>query len=145
MTRHEHWDTRHLHPFLIEAEKRPFQWGVSDCCLIAADAIEAMTGVDIAEDFRGKYTTELGAFKLIREITGGTTVADAAAYCAQTHDLVEWPSPLYARRGDLVVIEDDGNLIAGFVHLNGRHAISIGQDGLKRLPLSAVKRAWHVG
>jgi hypothetical protein len=54
------------------------------------------------------------------------------------------PAPLFARRGDLVVIEDVGRTIAGVVHLNGRDVVSVGAAGLKRLPLNTVKRAWRV-
>jgi hypothetical protein len=111
---------------------------------MAANAILAFTGTDIADDFRGKYSTELGAFRLIKTVTGGTSVEDAAAYCASKHGLTEWSSPKLAQRGDLVVIQDGDQLIAGIVHLNGRHVISIGAEGLKRLPQSAVKRAWKV-
>jgi hypothetical protein len=144
LTRTQDWDTRELDAFLREQEKAPFQWGVNDCCLMAANAIQAFTGTDIADDFRGKYTTELEAFRLIKTVTGGTSVEDAAAYCAQKHALTEWHSPKLAQRGDLVVIQDGEQVIAGIVHLSGRHVISIGVNGLKRLPLNAVKRAWKV-
>jgi hypothetical protein len=128
----------------------PFEWGKNDCATFAADAILANTGIDIADDFRGKYTTQLGALKTIREVTGGTSVADAAAYCAAKHGLVEHTYPLMAKRGDLVVIENDGTLIAAVVHLNGFHAISVSETGLVRLPIADqngkpnVVRAWSV-
>jgi hypothetical protein len=144
LTRTPHWATRELDQFLINNAKTPFQWGVLDCCLFAASAIQAFTGTDIADDFRGKYSTQTSAFALIKTVTGGTTVEDAAVYCATKHGLTEWSTPLLAQRGDLVVIQDGDQLIAGIVHLNGRHVISIGESGLKRLPLKAAKRAWHV-
>jgi hypothetical protein len=144
LTRTHTWDTRELTQFLRERDRVPFSWGTIDCCLTPADAILAMTGTDIADDFRGKYSTEVEAFRLIREVTGGSTVADAAAHCAAKHGLVEWPSPLLAQRGDLVVIQDADRLIAGIVDLNGRHVVSAGAEGLKRLPASAVTRAWKV-
>lgn len=122
----------------------PFAWGTNDCCLVAADAIEAFTGTDIAADFRGKYTDQASAFALIKTVTGGTTVEDAAAYCATKAGLTELTHPLFAQRGDLVVLNDAGNLIAGVMHLNGRNAVSVGEAGLKLLPLSAIKRAWRV-
>lgn len=135
--------------FLLARAAAPFQWGTQDCCLFPADAIEAFTGVDIAADFRGQYGCEESAFALIRCVTGkgedpATAVADAAEYCAAKHGLPEWHAPLFARRGDLVVLRDGGRLIAGIVHLNGRHAITVGEHGLRRLPLSAIARAWQV-
>jgi hypothetical protein len=137
------WQTRELHEFFKSADA-PFEWGANDCCLFPANGILAMTGTDIAADFRGKYHDEASAFALIREIAGGETVADAAAWCAAKFELQEWPRPLFAQRGDLVVLEDAGRLIAGIVALTGRHVRSVGPDGLKWLPLSAVVRAWKV-
>jgi hypothetical protein len=144
-----HWATREFHQFLKSRAQTPFAWGTNDCCLFPADAIHSFTGHDLAEDFRGKYTDEASAFALIKTLTGGTTVEDAAAWCAQKAGLMEWakdgkPLPLFAKRGDLVVLEDSGRMIAGVVHLNGRHVISVGESGLKRLPLNTVKRAWKI-
>lgn len=144
LKRNEHWDTRGLHPFLNARAKDPFVWGKHDCCLFPADAILAFTGVDLASDFRGRYTDQASAFKLIRAITGGTTVGDAAAHCAAKYGLSEWKTPLLAQRGDLVVLQDGAQLIAGVLHLNGRHAVTVGPAGLKRFPASAITRAWHV-
>jgi hypothetical protein len=147
---HEHWREEHFHTFLVESVGKPFEWGTQDCCLYAADAILAYTGVDIAEEFRNKYTTQIGALRTIVEITGGSTVANAAAYCAQKHGLEEHEYPLMAKRGDLVIIQNGDNLIAGVVHLNGRDVISVSEDGPVRLPLADrngkahIVRSWSV-
>ena len=143
------WETRELAAYLNDKVNSTFVWGPNDCCLFAANAILAMTGTDISSDFRGKYSDEASAFSLIKTVTGGTTVADAAAYCAAKHGLFEWvkngkPAPLYAQRGDLVVVSNDGNIIAGIVDLSGRYVASIGQGGILRLPLSTIQRAWHI-
>ena len=44
----------------------PGTWGVADCLLTVADAVEAVTGVDLAAKVRGTYSSELGAAKLMR-------------------------------------------------------------------------------
>lgn len=55
-----------------------------------------------------------------------------------------------AKRGDIVIIENNGNLIAAVVHLNGREAITVSESGLVRLPLSTpagksnIVRAWSL-
>lgn len=144
LTRTEHWATREYDQFLREHASDTFAWGTRDCCLTPADAIQAFTGTDIAADFRGKYSSEAEAFALIKSVTGGSTVADAAAYCATKHGLVEWMAPLMAQRGDLVVVSNGHQLIAGLVHLNGRHVVSMGPQGLIRLPVTAITRAWKV-
>jgi hypothetical protein len=144
LKRKQHWATRAYHHFLPSRAKMPFEWGKHDCALFAADGIEAITGVDIAAEFRGQYSDEAGAWKAIQTITGGETVEDAAAWCAARHGLAELPLPLFAQRGDLCIVEDSGRLIAGLVHLSGRHIVAAGEDGLHRLPITAIKRAWRV-
>jgi hypothetical protein len=82
-------------------------------------------------------------------VTGGITVADAIAYCATKHGIREWlkadgsPCPLMAKRGDLCAVNNDGTIIAGIVELSGRYVACLG-DGVIRLPLSAIQRAWHI-
>ncbi|MFZ0662535.1 MAG: hypothetical protein WAM66_07585 [Acidobacteriaceae bacterium] len=144
LKRTTHWAAREFHQFLLARAATPFAWGANDCCLFAADAIESFTGVDLAEDFRGKYHDEASAMALIRQLAGTATVEGAVLYCAQTHDLAEWSAPLFAQRGDLVLVEDAGRLVSGVVHLNGRHVAVVGESGLKRLPIRGVKRAWKI-
>jgi len=144
LTRTIHWATRELHDFLLDRAGQPFAWGRNDCSLFAADAILAFTGVDLASDFRGKYTDEASAMALVQKVTGTATIEAAAIYCAQKHGLIEYLHPLMAKRGDLVLVEESGRLISAIVHLSGRHAVTVGQDGLKRLLITAVRRAWAV-
>jgi len=138
------WLTKELDAFLRENANAKFVWGTLDCSLFAANAIQAMTGVDIADDFRGKYADEASAFALIKTVTGGTTVADAAAHCASKHGLTEWKYPLQAQRGDLVVVQNGTNLIAGVVDLSGKYVASIGETGILRVSIRNIKRAWQV-
>lgn len=143
LKRKERWDTVLFHDFLLARAKMPFVWGSNDCSLFCADGIEAITGVDIAADFRGRYADEVGAWATVASVANGKTVEDAAAYCASKFGLVELAHPLMAQRGDLVTIEDGGRVISGLVHLNGRHVVSVGETGLLRLPISEIRRAWH--
>ena len=136
------WDTVLLPQYVRSRAKLPFTWGENDCCLFAAGAIQAITGTDIATDFRTGYKTEAQAFALVKKLTGGTTAADAAAYCAASSGLTEYVYPLQAKRGDLVVLENDGRLIAGIVQ--DRYVVSVGEAGLMYLPITQVKRAWAV-
>lgn len=144
LTRTTYWATRELHQFLLSRKDMPFTWGENDCCLFAADAIQSFTGVDLADDFRGKYIDKASALAAIASVAQGKTIQDAAAYCATKHSLQELPQPLFAQRGDLVLVEEAGDLIAGIVHLNGRHVVVVGEAGLKRQSITNVKRAWRV-
>ncbi|HEV2463539.1 MAG TPA: hypothetical protein VGT04_07030 [Acidobacteriaceae bacterium] len=144
LTRTPHWATREFHQFLVARAREPFAWGKNDCCLFVADAIQSFTGVDLADDFRGKYSDEASAFALIKSVTGGSTVADAALHCAKTHGLHEWEHPLQAQRGDLVIVQNAGQIISGIVHLNGRTVAVVGPAGLKLIPIGNIARSWHV-
>ena len=144
LTRKLHWETRALHTFIQSRQNRSFKWCSQDCCMFAANAVLAMTGVDIASDFRTNYRTEAAAFSLIKSVTGGTTVADAVAYCAANHGMPEYTHPLLAQRGDMVVVEDAGRLVAGIVGLNGRDVLVPGETRLKRLSIMSIQRAWKV-
>ncbi len=144
LKRQKYWATRGYHQFLLERAHAKFAWGQHDCALFAADGVLAMTGVDIAADFRGKYSDEAGAMALIKSLTGGATVADAAAWCAAKHGLAELKPAKMAQRGDLVVFEaPSGSLVAGLVHLSGQ-MVATGEDGLYRFPISKVLRSWRV-
>jgi hypothetical protein len=147
LKRTTHWATRELHQHLLERATAAHEYGKNDCALFVADAIQAMTGVDIAEDFRG-YTTQQGALAAIAKVTGKSTVEDAAAYCAKKYGLPELEHPLLAQRGDLVVVsqaDGPGGLLLGLVHLSGACVVAPGDAGLRRIPLTAIKRAWRIG
>ncbi len=149
LTRTNEWDIREFNQFLIDNATAAFAWGTNDCCMFPANAIQAFTGVDIGADFRGQYTDKASAFAAIQTIAAGTTVADAVAYCAAQHGLIEYEHPLCAQRGDLVVIKQAAvavadRLIAGVVHLSGVHLVTVGEGGLVRMPITAVQRAWKV-
>jgi len=138
------WLTQELATFLQQNANAQFVWGTLDCSLFAADAIKAMTGIDVADDFRGKYTDKTSAFALIKSVTGGTTVGDAAAYCATKHGLTPWKYPLQAQRGDLVTVENNGELIAGIVDLSGKRVACLSETGIVRFSIMGIKQAWHV-
>ena len=142
LKRKEDWDIVGFHEFLITRAAVEFKWGANDCALFAADGIAAITGVDIAVDFRG-YRSEKSAWASIRKICNGSTVEDAIEFIATKFDLHELEYPLTAQRGDLVVIEQEGRRVAALVHLSGRHVVAVGEGGLRRYPFTEIKRAWH--
>ena len=53
-----------------------------------------------------------------------------------------------AQRGDLVVLSDAGRVIAGLIHLSGRHVVAQGELGIKKIPITItpalVLRAWRI-
>jgi hypothetical protein len=144
LRRTDHWATREFYKFLLARANEPFAWGTNDCSLFAADAIQSFTGVDLAVDFRGKYHDETSAMAVCKSVTGTASIEAAATYCANKFALVEWPAPLLAKRGDLVLVNDAGSLISAVVHLSGRHAVTVGPNGLKKIPITSVAKAWAI-
>lgn len=114
----------------------PGTWGVADCLLTVADAVEAVTGVDPAAKIRGVYSSELGAAKLMRR----RKCADVEAVLAKLFPPV---GRLMALRGDVGVVERDGVLAAGFITERGL-AVKI-ETGLAFYPQTEIKRAFKVG
>lgn len=60
----ENWDTL-LSNYLCDCRDKPFRWGSHDCIMHAINAVKAMTGYDIAKRYRGKYKSELSAYRII--------------------------------------------------------------------------------
>lgn len=126
------WQDRLL-KIAIERENTPFQWGSYDCCLYVADTIEAMTGFDPAEWFRGKYDSEEGAMALIEEKGGMVGYMDS---------LFKSKSVEYAQRGDAVVVETDNGPTMGIMWSGGAVWMQ-SETGVKLFP-RLKKRITHV-
>ncbi len=79
MPRYRDWTTQ-LHHTIKAASERPFSWGEFDCCLFAADCCIAICGVDPAAEYRGRYTTEIGAKRVLRNTHGSLEAAWDASF-----------------------------------------------------------------
>ena len=129
--RKEDWPAR-LAAFIDANRSRAFAWGDTDCCLFVCDAVEAMTGVDPGGRWRGLYSTEKGARRLLRD-NGGVPGLASLAF----GDAVP---AVMAGRGDAVLIDTpNGEALA--VCLGGSIAAQ-GTDGIEFHPMSAAKAAW---
>lgn len=132
------WPSR-LDGVIRGAAKRPLSYGEHDCCLFVADAVFAMTGIDAAAPFRGKYRSALAAYRLLAPMGG---IVGAVTTIATQYRFEEVP-PLFAQRGDVVLVRNAGRLLLGVVAPNG-HIAATGYDGIVFLPLSHAVNAWRV-
>jgi len=133
-----------LERYLIENEKQNFQYGHFDCCLFAAGAIEAMTGVDLAEAFRGHYANHKQAMVIVRKACGRMSFVSLAAKLFEKAHMPE-VAPQFAQRGDVVLIRQPRNhSLLGIVALDGIHAMIPIGVGLSKVPIVNVERAWRV-
>lgn len=157
MKRVEDWPAR-LDEAIRVAFWRPFSWGGHDCALFACDAIEAMTGVDPAASFRGQYKSKRGAYAALKRFSDGG-LEEAAEKMAGELGAPEI-GPAFAGRGDVALLPvemPDGPSAEGFgpqagkvsdalgiVGPDGRHVLVAAPEGLAKLPVALVKRAWRV-
>ena len=136
MTRKPDWKL-HLMQYMAECARRPFEVGQHDCALFWAGGIDAMTGIDPAADWRGKYKTVAGGLRLLKRAGFADHIAVAAS------KFEEIPIA-FAAPGDLAVIpaEDGGLAAAGIVQ--GEGIYTLGQGGLAVMPLLSATTAFRV-
>lgn len=133
------WRPR-LGRIIDSAREVPFQWGVFDCALHVCNCIRAITGVDPAANFRGKYSDTAGAAAIY-----GSSFEDFIAVQAQLLSLQEIPVTL-ARRGDVVFVDNaTPQGCVGVVSLDGRYVSCAGEKGIVMVTIDRWRRAWRVG
>jgi hypothetical protein len=110
---------------------RRFSPGKHDCGILAADCVLAITGVDLAEPYRGRYSTLNSANRLLKE-RGYASIADLVA------ELFPEISPALAQIGDLMLVDDTIGVC------NGETVAVYGEHGVGFLPRSRASRAFEV-
>jgi len=121
------WPTRLAH-LLDAAAHRPFVWGTHDCCTLAADAVQALTGQDPMAPLRGRWASERQAAELLR-LLGGLQPAVSAALQAEP------TLPAMAQRGDVVLLAMGNTQALGVCA--GRWVAAAGPGGLAFVDLYA--------
>jgi hypothetical protein len=148
MKRHWQWPRR-LHQLVESSQAVTFTWGTYDCGQFAARWIREATGVDVAAAYRGKYKDEAGAEALF--LNGHPDLGSFAAEIAFANGMVEITPITYARRGDVVWVDNSTALnpskygALGVVSLDGRYAVCMSSTGTKRVHMQRWRRAWRVG
>jgi hypothetical protein len=107
-----------------------------DCGLKVADAILAMTGVDLAAPYRGRYATIAEGIALLAADGFADLCAFAAAHLPEIH-------PVLARAGDVVAFPSpETGWALGIV--NGERVTVWRGDGLGTVPRESATRAFRV-
>ncbi len=137
LKRRENWPSL-LASYIEQNSREPFVWGRHDCCLFAANWVRLCTGVDLAGPWRGRYRSERGAYRILRE--AGGIKAIVAAHFPRTRTVL-------AKRGDLVFYRGNGgvkSLTLGI--LEGRFGVFAGTRKLMFIPRDELQRtAWKMG
>jgi hypothetical protein len=124
IARRDNWPDL-LAAYIESKRSEPFAWGSNDCCLFAADWVQIATGHDIAAQWRGSYTTALGARRALDEGGGIEALVEQAGGIRIETGL--------AQRGDLVA-QESGNGVALGICL-GVVAAFISSDGVHFFPI----------
>lgn len=134
--RYHDWPER-LFAVVRKAQGSIFQWGRNDCALFACDCAQAMTGVDRAESFRGKYKTEKGARQALRKIENVKNLPQLAdKYLGERIELS------HAGRGDVVSLKFGGREVLGVI--TGDYAVFVAPEGVETVPVEDCICAWRV-
>ncbi|CAB4176645.1 hypothetical protein UFOVP1672_29 [uncultured Caudovirales phage] len=134
--RFQDWPSR-LDTFTREASEKKFEWGVWDCGLSAAKCVEALTGVDAASEYLGKYSTAEGSVRTLKKVSGGGL---REAFTRLLGEPLE--SPKLAQRGDICLFETPlGDAVGWCI---GPSIAATGPDGLTYTRLKNADIAWRV-
>lgn len=120
--RNRDWTTQ-LATTIKAAIERPFSWGEFDCCLFAADCSMAVCGTDPATLYRGRYTTEAGAKRLLKKNHGSLEAAWDACFLRVP--------PAFIQRGDVALY--DGVNGRGIAVFWAGEFWSVAEDGVGRV------------
>jgi hypothetical protein len=116
-----------LRRYIETSAATPFKTGTHDCALFWAGGVEAMTGIDPAADYRGKYTT----FRDGKQLIGG----DLGDYAKRFFEEVP---PAMAQVGDLAMVKGACGIV------QGEHIYMLGRGGIMTVPLTRATRAFRV-
>jgi hypothetical protein len=143
LTRFSDWQSR-FDFFLKQHALRSFHYGTWDCCLFVCGAIHAMTGVDLAAPYRGRYESQVQAYEQILAQTGRKTLSGAVEQITSQFSMRKLETVALAGRGDVILIKRGRDYSLGVVSLNGRQVIVVSSFGLVSIPLARGLRAWRV-
>ena len=135
LVRKETW-AADLTAYLATIASRPLVPGEHDCALFAAGAVEAMTGVDLAAEWRGTYDSLPKGMRRLKS-AGHPDLASLLA------SLLPEVPPAQAHPGDVVLL--DGPEGPGMGILQGHLAYVLTADRLGTVSRLDVKRAFKVG
>lgn len=121
-----------LHAYVASHMRTAFAWGQHDCVLFAAGAVQAQTGEDPLRAYRGRWTSERGAARVLKRL-GGMEAA--------VNTVLSPIAPAMAQRGDVAGwLDAKGRLQLAIVE--GETLVGPGPSGQLRLPRKTMTRAW---
>lgn len=121
---------------LIEERRRvPFS-DANNCALFLADCIEAISGVDLAKAYRGRFTTIEEGVALLKAAGFDGLPGFLAEHFAEVH-------PAMAQAGDIMLFPSEIAEWAGGI-VNGERVTVLTPQGLGTVSRMAAVRAFRV-
>lgn len=125
-----------LNEYVLDNAYKRFEWGEWDCCLFVADYLEAVTGKDYAYIFRGRYGTQKGAYKALKE----QGFANVEELCDEYFQI---KSLSHAQRGDMVLFAHGTEPCLGLCNGALSHFLTE-KEGIRWIKTKHCLRAWSV-
>ena len=138
LSRLDDWRAR-LAAEMDRQRRDPFAWGKHDCAIgFAAGIVEALTGVDLAKGYRGKYSSPRGALKILAEAKADSLSAFVAQRLPRVH-------PAFANVGDIGIVAADGPLDEALCMIDASGLVVMTEQGHGHRPRADLIRAFKVG
>lgn len=110
-----------------------FDWGRLDCCLFAAEVVDAMTGSQFVNALQRRYADKRSAARFLKD-EGGLESA-VTAYLGE-------PASGRATRGDVVMFNTPAGLCLGICV--GQQIAAISSAGLLFFPGRMANKRWAI-
>ena len=125
------WEMQ-LSEYVLSKKSQPFEYGVNDCCLFAAGAVEVITGENPIPEFIGAYDSLKTSIKALKTLGSGTLEKTMDAKFTEIQIG-------YAQTGDLAFHDGSIGVIID------ADALFVSDDGLVRISRDNWTKAWSVG
>jgi hypothetical protein len=139
LVRRRDWRAR-LKQYLDTVKDAPLSYGEHDCGIgLAACAIEAMTGTDVAAQWRGRYDSAASALRMLRK-DGFESIEDLG------RKMLPAVHPSEGQIGDIALIEgDEDSGIDALGVVIGERITVLKANGMGSVDLLSAKVVFRVG
>ncbi|MBP0439428.1 DUF6950 family protein [Tianweitania sediminis] len=122
-----------------DLRRKPFAWGENDCGpALVGRMVEALTGVDIAAPYRGRYDSAASAYRLMKE-DGFDDLADLVDTILPARPRAE------AIIGDIAAVPVDSLFRHALGVVNGERIFVLTEAGLGTVDLLDADQIFAVG
>jgi hypothetical protein len=128
-----------LQQLFADWQNRPFEWGYSDCCQLAADAVRRLHGIE--PPTVAPYETIRGALRVVHDFGGYQGIIKAAG--------LRQVQLQAAQRGDIAIVrvpveEGQSGFGSSMAVVTGINAHTTGKHGLVAVPKNSWLEVWGV-